>query len=41
MIVRKRYSVAPAINKEKAPEKTKNDEEDDNWEFPDVDIPYC
>ncbi|XP_054822478.1 30S ribosomal protein S21, chloroplastic-like isoform X2 [Prosopis cineraria] len=39
---RRPQSRAPAQNKDQAPKKRKGDDEkDDNWELPEVDLPYC
>ncbi|KAI4336274.1 hypothetical protein L6164_014819 [Bauhinia variegata] len=38
---RKPQPRAPAQNNLEAPTKKKDNVEDDNWELPDVDIPYC
>ena len=41
MYVRWPQSTARARIKHEAPNKKEDDEEDDNWELPDVDPPYC
>lgn len=41
MVVRRPQLRTPAQNKHKSPNEEKYDEEDDNWDLPDVDIPYC
>lgn len=41
MDVRRPQLRTPAQNKHKSPNEEKYDEEDDNWDLPDVDIPYC
>lgn len=41
MDVRRPQSKTPEQNKHEAPEKIRDDEKDDNWDLPDVDLPYC